>query len=669
MSSVISPARNKHATCARAGTVLISLFCPPISAHAFVTTLDVGAYAFWFVHVCTLVLGPSSLSVCFLTLLRGHELHLRQHASPLLTFREYTSMDVAGSLEQAWDPSTPGAGALRATAIAQLYFRMTTHHPLTILVVDTMCLVFGADGVTVQELVNYLGITEDRVRFGLEGIPAGMRCTARQLESEGSFVGAAPDALEDEDAVQRDRRTGDGEGGSKETRYYLNYKQMLPLVYAHVTRLLLSACVTDVPPCRYVESVKQAQLAAYQKFDTSNAYAFFASGPPPHAEEAQATSGGVGPSGRGIDDYVDISEAMRRRNAIRGVPCLGCSCYFLVEEFCETLTRCPRCGKDILSLCLHFIQTKLQARVKEKETLVTLLPPVRQMWKRFVAREQSQTPSAAPVSSLLTAETHKTAVHNTAASTGASAASAVPLLRLLLDCTLARDPFLFQQAAAFLSLYSARFASVSDAASVVDVQEILTEREYQDRLRSCASLADQFRSRHRHAASVHVRLISQREIDAARQQESHQKLLKRAMLPPWLRHTAALDELGGSHICASPNSGTASTQGAEMDVAKEPCGIEGSRFGEISKGCVSTGGAVWTAENSLAGCSVAAASAQKRQRAATDTDAKAALTRTASFITAHYYNDEFDAVVLPQLRRVRRTKKEPSIGNEKPSVI
>ncbi|KAG5470062.1 hypothetical protein LSCM4_02755 [Leishmania orientalis] len=561
-------------------------------------------------------------------------------------------MDVAGSLEQAWEPSAPGAGALRATAIAQLYFRMTSHHPLTILVVDAMCLVFGAGGVTVQELVNYLGITEDRVRFGLEGIPVGMRCTARQLESEESLVGTSSGATEDDEAAQRDRRTGTGEEGSKEARYYLNYKRMLPLVYAHVTRLLLSACVTDLPPCRYVESVKQTQLAAYQKSDTSTAHAFFASGHPPRAEEAHASCGGAGLSDRGIGDRFDVSESMRRRNAIRGVPCMGCSCYFLAEEFRETLTRCPQCGKDSLSLCLNLIQTHLQARLGEQQTLVTLLPPVRQVWKRVIARGESQALRAAQVSASAPGTPQTTGQHSAAGTDSAAAAPIAPL-RLLVDCTLARDPFLFQQAVAFMWLYSTRFASVNDAASVVDVQEILTESEYQHRLRSRASVADQFRSHHRHAASVHVRLVSQREIDAARQQESRQKLLKRRMLPPWLRRTTVLDELGGSHMHARPNTEAAATGQAEMNVVKEPWEMEDSPLGRTNSVQAPAAGAVWRTESSVACSSTTATSAQKRRRATTDADVKAELTRAASFIAAQYYNDEFDAVLLPQWRRVR----------------
>ncbi|GET91418.1 hypothetical protein, conserved [Leishmania tarentolae] len=568
-------------------------------------------------------------------------------------------MEVLGSLEQAWDPSVPGAGALRATAITQLYFRMTSHHPLTILVVDAMCLVFGADGVTVHELVNYLGITEDRVRFGLEGIPTGMRCTARQLESEGSLVGAVPEALEDASATQRGRRVGAGETGSKEVRYYLNYKRMLPLVYAHVTRLLLSACVTDAPPCRYVEAVKQAQLAAYHKSDSSVAHAFFACGQAPHAEAALQTSGGVGPCDKGGGDHVDFSEAMRRRNAIRGVLCLGCSCYFLVEEFWETLTRCPRCDKDVLHLSLQIIQAQLQALIKEKQTLVTLLPPVRQVWKRVNAHERAHTSSIVPKPSASAAEAHETAARNTTTGAGASMSAPVLPLKLQLDCMLSRDPFLFQQAVAFLSLYATPFASVNDAVSVVDVQEILTEREYQDRLRGRASVADQFRSLHRHAASVHVRLISQREVDAARQQESHHKLRKRAMLPPWLRNTAALEEPRGDYIYAGANKGAAATQEAKMDVGEEPLEIEDFGCRETSNKHVPAGGAVWRAESSVTRSSGPATLAQKRLRAATASDEKAELIRTASFIATHYYDDEFDAVVLPQTRRVRGSKREP----------
>ncbi|KAG5470484.1 hypothetical protein LSCM1_01728 [Leishmania martiniquensis] len=565
-------------------------------------------------------------------------------------------MDVGGSLEQAWEPSAPGAGALRATAIAQLYFRMTSHHALTILVVDALCLVFGADGVTVQELVNYLGITEDRVRFGLEGIPAGMRCTARQLESEEPLLGSSTDAMEDDGAAQCDRRTGTGEEGSKEARYYLNYKRMLPLVYAHVTRLLLSACVSDLPPCRYVESVKQAQLAAYQKSDTSTAHTFFSSGHAPHAGEAQATSSGAGPSATGIGDGFDVSEGMRRLNAIRGVPCMGCCCFFLAEEFRETLTRCPQCGKDSLSLCLHLIHAHLQARLDVQQTLATLLPPVKQVWKRVTAGEGSQALNVAQASTPSATEATKAAVQHTAAGTGSADTSPNSSARFLMDCTLARDPFLFQQAAAFMWLYSTRFACVNDAASVVDIQEILTESEYQHRLRCRASVADQFRSHHRHAASVHVRLISQREIDAARQQESHQKLLKRRMLPPWLRHTTGLHELGGNHVYAHPHNGADSTEEAEMDVVKEPREREGARSRETNSEQLPAVGAMRTAESSVACPSMTATLAQKRRRSTSDADVKAELTRTASFIATHYFNDEFDAVLLPKRRRVLEKK-------------
>lgn len=659
---VVRLGRAKCAQCAVWVSVLMTLFPLPTSLHAGCGSRPVRISIRLCAHACSCIMTHLSFYhyCCSLyhTPLSTQATTLTTRV-PLLPSTLSLRMEAAGSLEQAWDPSAPGAGALRATAIAQLYFRMTSHHPLTILVVDAMCLVFGADGVTVQELVNYLGITEDRVRFGLEGIPAGIRCTARQLESEGSLVGAAPDTVGDADAAQRGRRVGTGETGSREVRYYLNYKRMLPLVYAHGTRLLLSACVTDVPPCRYVESVQQAQLAAYQKADASIAHAFFASGHPPHAEKALPTSGGVGPSDKGVGDHIDVSEAMRRRNAIRGVLCLGCSCYFLVEEFCETLTRCPRCDKDILSLCLQVIQAQLQALVREKQTLVTLLPPVRQVWKRVVAREQSQALSAAAKASSSTAEAQKTAAHNTTAGTGASVSAAALPVRLQLDCMLSRDPFLFQQAVAFLSLYSTPFASVSDAASVVDVQEILTEREYQDRLRGRASVADQFRSLHRHAAAVHVRLMSQREIDAARQQESHQKLLKRAMLPPWLRNTTALEELGGSHIYASADKGAAATQEVEMDVAKEPWEMADLRFRETTKGHVPTGRAVWAAGSSVSRSSVTATAVQKRRRATSDADEKAELTRAASFIATHYYDDEFDAVALPQTRPLRGRTREP----------
>lgn len=538
-------------------------------------------------------------------------------------------MDAAGSLDRAWDASAPGAGALRATAVTQLYFRMTGHHPLTILVVDALCLVFGADGATVQELVDHLGITEDRVRYGLESVPAAMRCTARQLEAEVSLPAAGPPGdLDDgdEEGVAIGRRAGAGATrapATKETRYFLNYKRLLPLVYAHVTRLLLSTCETDVPPCPYVESVRRAQLAAYQRADASTAHAFFATRPS-GAEEASPLTSSLSSTG----DHIDVSDAMKRKNAIRGVACVGCSCYFLTEEFQETLTRCPRCGKDSLRLTVQLIRRQLHSKAAEQRTLVTLLPPVRQVWKRVVG-----TATAAPVSSSFSASPRPS-----------TAPAEQPDASAALDCDLSRDPFLFQQALAFLWLYSTRFASVNDAPIVVDVQEILTEPEYRERLRGRASLADQFRSRHRHASAVRVRLVSQRAVDTARRAESHRKLLKRAMLPPWLRHAAPLSELGGSAHAAKETAGAKTEQDRQKRGAVE--------------GHVPTGGAVWDVEDASNHSAVhAPAATQRRPHAAEDggPETAADLTRMAAFIAAHYHDDAFDEVPLPLSRR-RRTE-------------
>lgn len=571
------------------------------------------------------------------------------------------------SLDRAWDPTAPGSGALRATAIAQLYFRMTSHHPLTILVVDAMCLTFAADGATVQELVDYLGITEDRIRFALDAIPAEMRCTSLQLETEAAATaisGASIDTI-----TGRTKKEGkvDAQAGARrsdaDVRHFLNYKRLLPVVYAHVVRLLLSTCVVDVPPCSYVASVRAAQLASYRKSgEGSTAHAMFTSAPAsttatgaaalPATAAVTASAGNSLPAVEEGGEHIEVSDAMRRKAALQGVYCLGCSCYFLVEEFNTTLSCCPRCSKDTLRLCIQSLQRHLTARAAAEHTLVKLLPSVGQVWKRNLpalvasSRQQSSPPTApekadeSPVSATGTKAQQQQQQQQQPSST-----TAMPHLR----CTLARDPFLFQQALAFLFLYSARFASVNDAASVVDAQHILTEPEYRDRLRGRASLADQFRSRHRHASSIRVRVVSQHEVDAARQAESHRKLLKRAMLPPWLRHTSALEALGGSHTyrrTAGQAQSTGDTRGGAVDEAQEPWESEQlPNTSEIAKGSSTLhGGAVWA--RSTAAPSV---KADKRQRA-TAADPQAQLTRAADFVAVNYYDDEFDEVVLPLSR-------------------
>jgi hypothetical protein len=591
------------------------------------------------------------------------------------------------SLDRAWDPAAPGAGALRATAVAQLYFRMTSHHPLTILIVDAMCLTFGADGVTVQELVDYLGITEDRIRFGLEGIPGEMRCTGQQLESEGTFPSRG-DAPED---VFTNSSNGpfSSHRGEREVRYFLNYKRLLPLVYAHVTRLLLSTCVVEVPPCSYVDAVKAAQLAPYSRTADSTAHAFFSSAQPTSAtkfstdgaqrEHTKSTIAAATPavavpshlsSSRAIPntdsagEHIEVSDAMKRKSAIHGVYCFGCSCYFLVEEFAETLSRCPRCGKDSLKLFIQSIQRQLNARIADQLTVVRLLPGVSQVWKRnaptllAVQRQQQQ-----PVAPDDGNTTSYTSVPGGVPSAGVVNARGATAAQQSLHCALADDPFLFQQALAFLFLFTSRFASVNDAASVVDVQQILTEPEYRERLRGKASLADQFRSRHRHATSVHVRLVPQKEVDAARRAESHRKLLKRSMLPPWLRHTASLEALGGSHVC---------TRRIPVEAEGQPSVKEDTAAGEVDGNAASATQESWTSEGVKTddnarvsrlphsgakwkfGTEVPSTGVREKRKRLAEVDAKVEITRTADFIAMHFYEDDFDEVSLPLSHRHRR---------------
>lgn len=182
--------------------------------------------------------------------------------------------------------SAAGAGARRVTAITQLYFRLASYPPLTIIVVDTLCVVFGFQGASLGQLVDYLGLAEDPLRHAIQSIPSELRCTSDDLaEQWSSSTGASSRMMNEEKrdvappalpslppgggmqlnvscgnssggddgegngethmtTGEKQKREGEVEdGGDEETYYFLNYKRILPFAYAHVCRLLLPLCV------------------------------------------------------------------------------------------------------------------------------------------------------------------------------------------------------------------------------------------------------------------------------------------------------------------------------------------------------------------------------------------------------------------------------------------
>lgn len=526
--------------------------------------------------------------------------------------RHTMNRDSSGE-ERQWDPSAPGAGALRAASLIQLYFRMANYTPLTILIVDALCLVFGADGATIHAMVGYLGISEDRIRHGIDTIPPDMRCTSLQLEE---MVGAPAEEKEDGESYPRD-----GASGRADLRYYLNYKRALPIIYAHLTYMLLAACVSDVPPCSYVDQLKRAQLAQFDKSSSQTAHVFFSR----NGSEAESnsvdggssltTAGGTGASGTAAQQ-IDISNVMQRKGELRGIYCFDCSSYFALEEFAASLSRCPRCGADVLHRYIHAIRDEAAETgiCNIPETLATLLPPVRQVWKREAAQ-------------------YAVAVNTSETSTSVEGPFPRPRRASSehLQCPLARDPFLLQQSLAFLFLFSSKFASATDVACVVDVQEILTEAEYRGRLRGKASIADFFRARHRNAASVRVKMVTQRDVDLAKRRESERKLRKRAMLPPWLTHKRS----GATEVvCGTFDAMEGLLAPSPSVTAKLPIPARSPELASKAAGC----------EKKEAVKKLSPSSSKVK-----DED----FLLTARFVVEEFYEDDFEEVQLSSNRRLR----------------
>lgn len=379
-----------------------------------------------------------------------------------------------------------GAGSRLATAITQAYFRICDYHPLTILVADALCLVFGGGGASVAQLVDYLGVAEKKVSLALEAIPAEMRCTSSDVEAQQRSLLDGYDEEEDLRALAERKKA--------EKIFYLNYKQLLPFAYAHVSRMLLPLCVMSLPP------------------STSSA-------------SNGSSGGGESAPPQGSSGVLMSLRLQQQQDDCReGIRCPSCQMYHDVSEFYRSTSTlpfsssgavlpCPACGADVLQQMLAAIQAYYHDRTAEG--LPLLVAPL----------------SSAQRASGLTA--------SPAASRPTLPASP-PLPPAALNCPLARDPLLVQQSRVFFQLYRTKFACMNDDLYVVQVEDILTEPEFERRRElgasGCAvSVSERFRAAHRSANGVHVKVESYSDIGKRKREENREKMAKRSHIPPWMR--------------------------------------------------------------------------------------------------------------------------------------
>ncbi|CAD2216359.1 hypothetical protein AGDE_05830 [Angomonas deanei] len=212
-----------------------------------------------------------------------------------------------------WDPSVPGAGAKRAVAISQLYFRLCKYHRLTILVTDVLALVFGADGGTVGELGRYLGLEDGKVEFALLSVPKEMLCTLSQLGEDHPYRQQNSNLTEEKN----------------NPRYFLNYKGVLAVAYGHVCRILLLASLQRLP------EKKEDQL------------------------------------------NINISANLNRSESREGIKCPGCAFYFTLSDFDATVNKCPVCTCDIVQMILKQTKQHFDHQASLGLPLVTVLPKSR----------------------------------------------------------------------------------------------------------------------------------------------------------------------------------------------------------------------------------------------------------------------------------------------------
>lgn len=598
-----------------------------------------------------------------------------------------------GHGDPQWDASLPGAGAERVTVIVQLYFRMMHYSPLTILVADALCLVFGADGATRSELVDYLGLAEERVSAGLEAIPPEMRCTSVDMEVVADETVAPPSGGQGPASSP----TASDPGEKAEPRHYLNYRGIVPLAFAHVAQALLALAATPLPASPYTEQLQQASAARRRtrsRDDTAPMLFLRAEDKSTHALSGPYASGnssttpGASPppptSASSVSiAALNVSPALRQSEALEGIFCPVCRFYFALADFAATVCRCPTCGNDVLRATVLALKERLdQQSAANGGTNVTFLqhtkapsvmPPPPMAPRRAATAAKGSTAAAidggravldtsraplssptvpgeaeevvsSPVAQIRTkASTPMAALAATVSSPTARGGTAVQGL----DCPLAKDPFLVQQALAFLYLYHTPFACVTDARCVISVEDILTEAEYERRLRGKATVADQFRAVHRHPNSIRVKLVSQAALDKVMRETNAKKIAKRANLPPWLRPRHSISALG---------TGTTTVPGIPFTRGGKTLFSEA----ENAEVTADSGDAIPSKrpreEEGASTRQTPATATVKKRNLPTAQDVQRTLTSTARFVAQEFYEDDYDAVPLP-CNRIRVAKK------------
>lgn len=404
-----------------------------------------------------------------------------------------------------------GTGARNVTGITQLYFRICDYDPLVILVVDSLCVVFGADGsgATVDQLVEYLGLSEAKIVAGIDGIPSEMRCTSRDLARANERV---EDSREEGSSNRRGAEDQKGDDGIEEL-HYLNYRLLLPIAFAHVNRLLLTLCMSPVP----------VSALGVQDYATSSSESISMEYRVSLDFRQQLEKNSLLP--RTLNDTTKKAIEANKgsgTSSFTGIACVQCKTFHHLGEFdpvahegASSLSEspassrayglCPTCGSNVLQDTLQSVFECYQKSICEGNALL-IAPPL-----------------------------------------GISNCLTFPAWRSLLpshlsECPLALDPLLVQQAMVFLSLFKQPFACLNDELYIVDAADMLTQAEFNRRRQvgSAVSAAEKFRSIHRNAQAVHVKFVSSNEIHHSKIEDNWQKLVKRALLPPWMCPPQAL---------------------------------------------------------------------------------------------------------------------------------
>ncbi|EPY15620.1 hypothetical protein STCU_11884 [Strigomonas culicis] len=254
---------------------------------------------------------------------------------------------------------------------------------------------------------------------------------------------------------------------------------------------------------------------------------------PQHQEKQQKAmvplEGGRKSGGGPAAADVNLSVALQRSEATEGILCRSCNTYFTLSDFNKTLTKCPTCATDVLTSTLDAISDQYAEELRTSGKLIAVL---RQGRGALVRLRQ-----------FAAATSHATDVAPEKQRVPPAAKRARPAAAVHASA-LSKDPFLVQQACVFLYFYNTKFAHIGDTTrSVIDVDDILTEREYERRMQGKSLIADAFRAVHRNPGALRCKLVTQDAVEQRKLMENVQKIEKRKQLPPWLQHTTTWSSL------------------------------------------------------------------------------------------------------------------------------